>query len=221
MNVQGVIVIKKTDGKEHPKQRYKKLLAAVAGAAALSSTLISGIDVEKVYAYGQNVYANQNVKLPSESVSSTIANAQNIEVAKLLLYNTDIYNDWQWNDPSYPSDMVLGMLASDPKTSGAAGNLPESSLKLVDGVDFTRNLVFYAHIGAGATGGRDIAISSIGQVENNVTVTIRVKNSGTNQAKVDDFVRIPRGTLDFRHEINIIFEDPKGGFLAQQTLMPS
>ncbi|MBP2653749.1 MAG: PrcB C-terminal domain containing protein [Firmicutes bacterium] len=217
--------------KKTGKRRYRRLAAALVGATFVSSAALQGIPVERVYAYsrgadiGKSSEATGNtLPTPMHNIVQLGLNPEKIEVVRLLLFNTDIYEGWQWRETAFPRDMALGILASDPRISGSIVDLSANSLSLINGVDFTRNVILFAHLGATTGQGYGIGISKVVQTGNNLTVAVRFKSPGLEGTpaivKTDDFVRIPRGTLDFRRRIDILFEDKSGTMLARQVLMP-
>jgi hypothetical protein len=211
--------------KKNVKRRYRRLVAALAGATLVSSAALPGIPVERVYAYSQSSEnAGTPLQTPINKVVQLGLNSGKIEVARLLLFNTDIYEGWQWHETAFARDMAMGLLTSDQRIGSGIASLSSNSFNLLKGVDFARNLVIFAHLGTMSGQGYGIGIASVVQTGNNLTVIVRFKSPGLEDTpaiiKVDDFVRIPRGTLDFRRRIDITFEDKNGTVLAHQVLMP-
>lgn len=210
--------MKKSRLKEQSKRT--RLVAALTGLAALSSVLHPVLLPERVHAFG----LQENDKQIGQTESGQIA-YPSLEVARRLLFHTDIYDAWQWNEASLPQDMLLGMLMASPKNMENMVKLPPEALKMLQDTDFSRNIVFYAYLGSKALPGYAVAIASVGEIENNVTVTVRMKSPVMEEALKDtkpyDLVRIPRGILDFRRQVNITFEDGKGKVLGRQTITVS
>ncbi len=142
-----------------------------------------------------------------------------------MLYQTTSYDNWQWNESTYPQDMALGVLLQNPLQGGAAVPIPNDALGGINNIDFGRQLVIFAHLGTTAAQGYGIGIASIVQTGNDLTVTVRSEspqaNQGATATKADDLVPIDRATLNFSNPIKVTFIDQNGTVLGSQNINPS
>lgn len=141
-----------------------------------------------------------------------------------VLFQTNNFTSWQWNDTTMPQDMAFGLFVRDPRQGDSAAVTPGAALNPLNNVDFTRQFVVYAHLGTTAAQGYGIGIASVIQTGDNLTITIRTKSPQPNAAatptKTDDFVPLDRSGLDFASPIHVNFVTPSGVSLFSYTLNP-
>lgn len=140
----------------------------------------------------------------------------------ILMQSTD-YNDWQWLESAYPTDMAFGVLLQDPRRdTQTASYVPAAVLARLNPVNFDQKFVLYGHLGSVDPKGYGIAFSQVAQVGNDFIVTVRTKSPAANAAltdtKTDDLVVLDRSTLNFSDPITVTFVDQNGTTLTTYTL---
>ncbi|TWH45429.1 hypothetical protein [Sporomusa sp. KB1] len=142
-------------------------------------------------------------------------------VTNKTLYNNNSFADWTWHESAYPADMKVGVLLFKPE-SAAIADIPGIIVDKVEPIDFSRQLVLYAHIGSVASKGYGIGIENVVQTGNDLTVTIRTKSPLENHRLSptinNDVISLDRLTLNFDNPIHIQFVDQKGTALSNYTL---
>ena len=158
--------------------------------------------------------------------STVVASPVTAPAEQRILYKTDVYNDWSWQEKNYPRDMHFGIFTIDPNLTDATAALPATVAKALADIDYNRQLVFYADLGTVAYKGYGIGIEKVAQTGNTLFVTIRVKSpaldSGTwPSTKATDYVSVDRSTIDFASPVNVFFVTRHGHMLSRYTFLPS
>jgi hypothetical protein len=136
------------------------------------------------------------------------------------LFQTDAFNAWSWREAVYPGDMSFGIALQDPRPTGTDADIPDSVL---DGVDFGRQLLLFAHAGTVAPQGYGVGIAKVVRSGNDLTVTVRTKSpqDGDKAAtKRGDYLAVDRANLDFRRPVRVAFVDQNGTVLVTYTVVP-
>lgn len=146
--------------------------------------------------------------------AGTISPAQNI------LYRTNIYENWKWNETVYPKDMTFGIVLENPELAKAT--IPEDVRKQIANVHYNTRFVVFAHLGSIAPRGYGIGIEKITQTGNVITVNVHTK-SPNNAAdlpptKYSDYIAVDRAVLQNTNRIHIAFIDQNGTILNNYTI---
>lgn len=217
--------------------KYKHLWAAVAGAAVLSSAALPGIPAAKVHAAANSFKVDlnkggdsRNIQTISSlgdmthpaSISTRYTNAAPATTNQVVLYQTAAYNNWSWQQGTYPAKTAFSILLQRPHTADTT--VPANILAQLDRVDFNRQFLVYAHLGSVNESGYGIGIQKIVQTGNTFTVTVKTKSpqgiaGETNQ--MDDFVILDRTALNLSQTIIVNFLDQNGAALSTYTFSPA
>lgn len=148
--------------------------------------------------------------------TSTISPAQNI------LYRTNTYETWRWNESSYPKDMTFGLVLQPPLKTAS---IPSDIRDKIANVNYTTKFVIFAHLGTVAPRGYGIGIEKITQAGNVITVNVHTKspNDATDlpATKYSDYITIDRAALRNFDQIHITFIDQNGSILNNYTIATS
>ncbi|HWR07034.1 hypothetical protein [Sporomusa sp.] len=154
--------------------------------------------------------------------ASMYGNSTVVTTNSQILYTSDAFSDWTWNQSTYPQDMKLGVLLAKPVSADTAG-IPGIIVDKVESIDFGRQFVLYAHLGSVADRGFGIGVEKVVQTSNDLKVTIRTKSPLTNNrlsvTKTNDVIPLDRLTLNFANPINITFVDQNGTTLSTYTVV--
>lgn len=146
--------------------------------------------------------------------AGTISPAQNI------LYRTNTYEQWKWNETAYPKDMIFGIVLENPQLSKAT--IPADVREQIASVHYNTRFVVFAHLGSVAPRGYGIGIEKITQAGNVITVNVHTK-SPNNAAdlpptKYSDYIAIDRAALRNTDQVHIAFIDQNGTILNNYTI---
>lgn len=138
------------------------------------------------------------------------------------LYQTNDFRDWTWYNASYPRDMTFGALIQDPRLRGT-NLVPEDILNQMKNVDFSHQIVVYAHLGTVESTGYGIGIEKITQVGNDLTVTVRTKSprlmENVTTTKGYDYIAMERSLFDTRRPIRVTFITQNNTMLNNYNIM--
>jgi hypothetical protein len=285
------------------KNRSKKLLAAVAGAAVMSSAMLPGLPMTKVFASSNDTSQNPVTKDWSDTrkmdpvrtvkenaytygfnplrdrftILDQSANKATVEVrtsgqtfkvnlvksrgewqitairgignskypatytpasffthrpitgpvvitptTPQTLYQTNDFREWTWYNSSYPRDMTFGALIQDPRLRGT-NLVPEDIINQMKNVDFSHQIVVYAHLGTVDSTGYGIGIEKITQTGNDLTVTVRTKSprltENVTTTKGYDYIAMERSLFDSRRPIRVTFINQNNTMLNNYNIM--
>lgn len=151
--------------------------------------------------------------LPATAVS-TISPAQNV------LYQTNTYTSWAWNETTYPNDMTLGVILQNPQL--ATATIPPDILNKIANINFNNQFVVFAYLGNVPPRGYGIGIERIVQAGNAITVTVHTKSPNNAadlpQSKYSDYITIDRAALRNASQVHITFVDQTGRTLNNYTM---
>jgi hypothetical protein len=136
------------------------------------------------------------------------------------LFQTDAFNAWNWREAVYPGDMSFGIALQDPRPTGVDADIPD---RVLNGVDFGRQLLLFARAGTVAPQGYGVGIAKVVRSGNDLTVTVRTKSpqaGDTAATKTDDYLAVDRANLDFRRPVRVAFVDQYGTILVTYTVVP-
>jgi len=141
-----------------------------------------------------------------------------------VLFQTDKFAGWSWNQETYPGDIDFGVLIQDPRLIDTTNLIPASVMDLLKDIDLTNKFVLYAYLGTTPASGYGIGIEKVVQTGNDFTVTIKARSPLANETqpaatKAADYIAIDRSALDFSNPIIITFVDGNGTILSQYTLI--
>ncbi|HMM22654.1 MAG TPA: hypothetical protein PKA10_18195 [Selenomonadales bacterium] len=183
-------------------------------------TTIRGIGDSNTPATYRTVSNGSYITLPASGfVPMTLGTSQQI------LFQTSNYNTWTWGYDFYPQGMDFGVLLQNPRLAGTTALVPKNIPNLVNNINFSDQLVLYAHLGNVDSRGYGIGISQVAQTGNNLTVTVNMKSPIANVAsgatKPDDVVPLDRASLNFGAPIHVTFVDANGTALGNYVINPS
>ncbi len=285
------------------RNRSKKILAAVAGAAVMSSAMLPGLPVTKVFAssndtnqsprekdwsdtrkldpvrtvkenaytYGFNPIRDKFTILDQSATKATVevkTSGQTFKVNLVksrgsgweitairgignsrypatytpasffthrpggsvvitpttpqTLFETNDFREWTWNNASFPRDMNFGALIQDPRLRGT-NVVPVDILNQMKNVDFSHQIVVYAHLGTVDSTGYGIGIEKITQKGNDLTVTVRTKSPRLTESvtttKGYDYIAMERSLFDTRRPIRVTFVTQNNTMLNNYNIM--
>ncbi|MCX7781687.1 MAG: hypothetical protein N2491_12405 [Negativicutes bacterium] len=139
-----------------------------------------------------------------------------------ILYQTDNFRDWKWQEAHYPADMSFGLLLQDPRLEELDHLVPAGILARMEDVDFSRQFVFYAHLGTVGANGYGIAVEKVARDGDNLTITVRAKSPVAGEKPtisiVDTYIILDRGLLKDVGTTKITVVDQTGKVLATYTV---
>ena len=140
-----------------------------------------------------------------------------------ILYQTNDFREWTWYENDFPRDMNFGALIQDPRLRGA-GLVPDDIVNQLKNVDFSHQIVIYAHLGTVESNGYGIGIEKIIQTGNDLTVTVRSKSprlgeTVTAATKGYDYITMERSQFNTASPIHITFINQNNTTLNNYNIM--
>ncbi|MDD4600105.1 hypothetical protein SDC9_20927 [bioreactor metagenome] len=146
--------------------------------------------------------------------------AGTLSPAQAILYRTNTYESWKWNETTYPNDITFGVILQNPEL--ASTSIPGDIRNKVANVNYNNQFVVFAYLGNVAPRGYGIGIEKITQSGNAITVTVHTKspNNTTDlpQTKYSDTMTIDRAALRNESQVHITFIDQNGRTLSNYTI---
>ena len=141
-----------------------------------------------------------------------------------VLFSTDTFSGWNWRVNQYLPDMAFTTIV-DYKAQLL--RIPASLLEKVKDIDYRKQVVLFAYLGAAPSGGYGIGIEKVSINANNLTVQVRTNSPRPGQAVTlaithpSDFVTLDRQIVDIWGGVNVSFVDEKGTVLSKTKLVIS
>lgn len=140
--------------------------------------------------------------------------------AQAVLYRTNTYESWKWNETVYPNDMTFGVVLQNPEL--ASTSIPGDIRNKIANVNYNTQFAVFAYLGNVAPRGYGIGIEKITQAGNAITVTVHTKSPNNtadlSQTKYSDTMTIDRSALNNASQIHITFIDQNGRTLNNYTI---